>query len=432
MQAVIHEQSSGVPLPKFDLFGVPPTQTMIEKYIITEHKPITALDPSSFLQFEIQTAIDEYIDLEKLYFYLKLKLKPINVKSFSWDNVIPANYLLHSMIKQLDIFLGDKQISTSSPTYAYKAYLEALLGFGANAKESHLSSAMWFMDEDNKANSISHKKPDNEYLKDYKTFEMFGRLHTDLSFQGRALLGGTKLIIRILFNEPKFYFESVGMTPEFEFLEASLYVHRSKVPQELVHAHNEALKIATAKYPITLSKVKSFTIAANSLDANIDNIHSGQLPRRIFIFFVDNKTYCGDYANNCFYFQHCNISSLAVYLDGVQYPPRAYTPDFTNKLFIREMMSLYEALDMMDGDSNFKINRKNYPEGNTIFGFNFAPDLTSGCGAVGHLNPIKFGTLRLSLKFRIAPALAMTVLVYCEFDKLLEIDINRNASIDLF
>jgi hypothetical protein len=97
-----------------------------------------------------------------------------------------------------------------------------------------------------------------------------------------------------------------------------------------------------------------------------------------------------------------------------------------------EMSSLFEALDMKDGDSNFKINRKNYNNGNTIFGFNFAPDLSSGCGAVGHLNPIKFGSLSLNLKFSTATAAAITALIYCEFDKLMEIDINRNANIDLY
>ena len=96
------------------------------------------------------------------------------------------------------------------------------------------------------------------------------------------------------------------------------------------------------------------------------------------------------------------------------------------------MISLYEALDMMDGESNMKINRKNYCNGNAIFGFNFAPDLTSGCGAIRHLNPIKFGTLRLNVKFSQETQNAISALVYCEFDKLLEIDINRNATIDLF
>ena len=49
------------------------------------------------------------------------------------------------------------------------------------------------------------------------------------------------------------------------------------------------------------------------------------------------------------------------------------------------MYSLFEAIDMLDMDSTFYINRENYSKRNTIFGFNFAPDLSSGCGTVGHV-----------------------------------------------
>ena len=59
MESLIHEKSAEIPLPRFDLFSVPPSQQTIEKHIITEHKTISALDSSSFGQFEIHTSFDE-------------------------------------------------------------------------------------------------------------------------------------------------------------------------------------------------------------------------------------------------------------------------------------------------------------------------------------------------------------------------------------
>ena len=156
MQAFLHELTTTIPLPKMDLFGVPPTQTMIERDIVTEHRPIATIDPTSFIQFEIQTAIDEYIDLEKLILYMKVKLQRIpTIKTDSeFDNIAPTNYLLHSMIKQVDVFIGDKQITSNSPTYAYKAYFEAFFGFSRDAKKSHMTSALWYNDENNKEELI--------------------------------------------------------------------------------------------------------------------------------------------------------------------------------------------------------------------------------------------------------------------------------------
>ena len=75
----------------------------------------------------------------------------------------------------------------------------------------------------------------------------------------------------------------------------------------------------------------------------------------------------------------------------MQYPSKAFTPDSTNNLYQREMYSLFEAIDMLDIDSTFYINRENYSKGHTIFGFNFAPDLSRGCGIFGYVNAIKYG-----------------------------------------
>ena len=257
-----------------------------------------------------------------------------------------------------------------------------------------------------------------------------GRLHTDISFQGRSLLGGCKLIIRILLNEPKFYMNAKVHKPELEILEVSLFTHRSKVTQDLVEAHNIALNTSNVKYPITMSKVKAFTVHAGTYDACLDNIHSGQLPRRVFVCFVNNTAFCGDYNLNPFKFEHFNISSLAIYLDGLQYPSKAFTPDFTNNLYQREMYSLFEAIDMLDMDSTFYINRENYSKGNTIFGFNFAPDLSSGCGTVGHVNAIKYGSMRMNIRFSRILDQPITALVFCEFDKIMEIDKNRRAILE--
>ena len=87
---------------------------------------------------------------------------------------------------------------------------------------------------------------------------------------------------------------------------------------------------------------------------------------------------------------------------------------------------------MLDSDPTFYINRDNHDNGNTFYGINLAPDLSSGCGAAGHLNKIDFGSLSLQVRFAKPLDEPVTVSVFCEFDKLLEKDINRKASIGLY
>ena len=432
MQAIIHDKSSSIPLPKLDVFGVPPTQTMVEKDLETEHRPITSLDSSPCIQFEITTALDEYLDLEKISLFMKIKIKNdtalVDKKDFEF--ISPVNYLLHSMIKQLDIYIGDTPISSSTPTYAYRAYFESLFGFSEEMKSSHLSSALWFNDEDDKDDVVI--KDRSVFLSEYKELDLFGRLHTDLAFQGRSLIGGCKLTFRIILNDSKFFLMSATHKPVIDILEAAIFVHRSKVSPMVVEAHRAAMKIATAKYPITMIKLKTLTLSKGIREASFDNVHSGQLPRRIFIGLVSNQAFIGDYGLNPFRFKHYNLANLTVYIDGTQYPTKGFNPTFNKGLFQKEFLSLYESLDMIDCDPTFKINRKNYANGNTLYGINFAPDLSNGCGSVGHVNPLKYGSLRMTLRFNEETTEAITILIFCEFDKILEIDINRKAHIDQY
>jgi len=155
------------------------------------------------------------------------------------------------------------------------------------------------------------------------------------------------------------------------------------------------------------------------------------LPRRAFVTFVNHNAFNGSYTLNPFNYQHFNLNYLAFYLNGIQYPEKAYTPDFTNGLYIREYLSLFEATNQEETDSCINIDRENFAKGNAIFAINFAPDHSSGCCATGYANPIKFGSLRLQLRFKEALQEAITVLVYLEYDSILEINQERNPIYEL-
>jgi hypothetical protein len=45
-----------------------------------------------------------------------------------------------------DVFLKGKQVTQATGTYAYRAYLETLLNYGPSAKDSQLTSALYYKD----------------------------------------------------------------------------------------------------------------------------------------------------------------------------------------------------------------------------------------------------------------------------------------------
>ena len=443
----IHSLSKITTLADLDIFSVPPTQLSIDKTYVTEHRPIATLDERNLIEFIITPAIDEYILLRETMLYMKVKVDlvktgtPNTVTPDEWLKVCPVNNFLHSLFKTVDLEINGKSITLNPQTYAYKAYLETALGYTRDAQRGYLAAQGYFID-DNKKEEISINQ--NFLIKPGSlpatssgqgiSVDLMGKLCLDLAQQPKALLGGMKLKFTLHPNSSAFYLQKdptlTDITPTIKFESAILYVSKCKVIPEIVEAHNIALSRATVKYPISRGHVKSFNVLKNQSDVMLDNVVIGQIPRRIIVGLVKDKAFSGDLDENPFNFKHFNLNYLAANVNGIQYPSIAFTPDFPNQLYLREYLSVYETLNQLNTDASYSVDRFWYDNGNVLYGFNFSNDSTDDCYSAGYVNPIKQGTLNLHMKFSTAPTDNINVIVYCEFDNLIEIDANRNVITD--
>ena len=121
---------------------------------------------------------------------------------------------------------------------------------------------------------------------------------------------------------------------------------------------------------------------------------------------------------------------MACYLNGEQFPRRAYEPDFSNNLYIREYLGLFRASNQLLTDCRIPIDRDAYINGLTIFGFNFSPDLSDGCGCNGYVSGVNHGTMRIEVHFKKKLHTTINVLVFAEFDNMIMIPEDRNAIVD--
>ena len=440
--STIHELSPLVALPEFDIFGVPPTQLTVESDIQTEHRPISVISDSiSPIEFEINTGLDEYINLGKseLYLCLKINLKKTNlaaVKAMSTDNwkeISPVNYLLNSMFKQIKISIGQSVITSASLNYAYVAYIDALLNYSPDVKKTHLQTSFWHrditgsMDDINEERSIRIRTIGSN-LSEGREIELYGNLHLDLCSQMKSILGGVTINVALIPNDPKFYLMyDKFLQPEVVIKDARLYIHRSKLSPNVVLAHNRALDQANARYFISRKEVKTFIIPQGTLDCYLNNVENGVLPRKIYVGLVSNEAYNGHNELNPFNFKNYSIRHIACYLDGTQYPQRPYTPDFNTKKYIREYFGLFETANQVKYNTNIDITREEFANGFTLFGFNFSPDLSDGCTRSGYVSEIKRGNLRIELRFNHNLIETVTAIVFCEYDNAIEIPKSRIA-----
>ena len=131
-----------------------------------------------------------------------------------------------------------------------------MLSFGTEAKNSQLSSILWYrntsgqFDTRGEANVGYTKR--KELAAESKEIDMNGRLHLDLSFQNRYLLNGVEVKLRLIRSKNIFCLHgNVNQaTSKVSLKEVSMFVCKVKPNPAIQLAHTKALQHGTAKYPL--------------------------------------------------------------------------------------------------------------------------------------------------------------------------------------
>lgn len=429
--AYVNSHRSAALKSELDLFAVPPTQNSVEDGSMHCYRPMAALSDTSPIEFIISGHGDEYIDLAHTALHLLVKVVPEKPrdKDAVAGVVGPVNNWMHSIFSQVDVYLNQKCVTPPSNHYNYRAYIENLLNYGSDAKNSHLQTVLWNKDTSSfDAVDATNKGFVGRYnaTKDGKVVELYGNLHCDIFNQDKFLLNGVEVSVRLIKATNAFHLMS-ATTGSIEILDANLFVRKVKINPSILVAHARALSIATAKYPITRVDIKSITISKDVQSKSIDNLYLGQLPKRCILGFVKNEAYNGDFKYNPFNFQHFKHNFLALYIDSVQIPSKPLTPDFPNNLYTRSYHTLFSGSGVHFGDTGNEITIGEYPNGYCLAAFDLTADLSSH---EAHWNIIRSGSLRLEVRFEKPLKETITAIIYSEFDNLIEIDNNRNIVID--
>ncbi|GBN27014.1 Uncharacterized protein F54H12.2 [Araneus ventricosus] len=157
-----------------------------------------------------------------------------------------------------------------------------------------------------------------------------------------------------------------------------------------------------------------------------DNIFVGQMPKRIIVECVENDAFHGTLQKSPYDFKHFDMNFIGVYVDGQSVPHNPLELNFDKNNYIKAYYSLFSGTDKFGQDQGLFISREEYINGNTLFAFNLSPDLCNG----EHLNLIKHSNLRLEIKFTKALPQTICVLIYAEFDNVIEINKTRNILYD--
>lgn len=413
---------------ELNLFTLPPTQTVIEKGHWVEFHPVANVSDGGPLEFLISGSGQDYLDLSETQLYVKCKILKKDEKILtSEDKVGPTNLFLHSLFSQVDVSLNERVVSSSNNTYAYRAYIETLLNHGFDSKTSQLTSELYYKDTAGRMNIYDEKdsNPNEGFVKRAALFkgsatvDMMGRLHVDLFNQDRLMLNLVDVKIKLIRNKSEFSLIGEG---DYKIVldHVSLFVRKVRINPGVILGHAKALEKTTAKYPIDRVVCKAFSVPQSSYSFVQDNVFSGQMPKRLVLACVDSDAYNGNYQKSPFEFNHYSMNFIAVYIDGQPVPHQPMQLDFENENYIRAYQNLFR------NSEGLYLSRTEFAKGYTLFLFDLSPDLCDG----EHFNLIRHSNLRIELKFSKSLEKTVSLIVFAEFESLIEINKTRNVLFD--
>jgi len=96
----------------------------------------------------------------------------------------------------MDVSLNGNLITASTNTYPYRAMMETILSYGEDAKRTQLTSGLFYKDRADRMDSVglADNAANDGLVKrralglESHTFDMMGRLHSDIFFQDRYMI----------------------------------------------------------------------------------------------------------------------------------------------------------------------------------------------------------------------------------------------------
>jgi hypothetical protein len=423
---------------EMDLYSIPPTQISIQECFSTEYFPISSMDKNVPIEFNIKGSAEDYIDPTKIFLNVKAKIVQSNGDPLPpTASVTPVNNTLHSLFNEVQVYLGDKLISSSGQDYAYKAYITTALFSSGLADKSYLALEMYYKDkiaangdrDPEKAKEYDGLKKRYERSRLSKVMDMTGRLQIDIFNQEKLLPNNLDITIKLKRNTDKFcLLKAAGDQNDYkiEIISATLSVQKVRVNPQLALEH--AKPQYTFKYPINRMECRIFPETATKRNIFIPNMFLGNLPMFVLVGIIDSEAFAGQTDRNPFQFKHKNMNYVSLSIDGVQHPSVALTPNFNNNEWAKLYQNLFLVANKYYGTDGLSITYDEYADGNTFLLFDLTGD-QSGL-ASSHFNLAKNGAMNLSIKLSEPLDTNVTIFVMGIFQNIIEIDSNRNVILD--
>ena len=439
--------SAAVRNPRLDLFKMPPTDLSMASSREVRLNPVTT--GTNPISFELKPIAD-FIDLDRCYVEVELTLKLTNTNNVVQATRIQlANNLAHTLFKQISVRLNGTLLSPQTNTYHYLAMLQTMLDNDKEDGKNLLAPQGWYncldVPSDTDADEITadQQNPghdDFKALSDSKKLLILNRVkflggnkvrlrftpNLEIFRLGKLLKPEVQLQMDMYLNPPSLWSiryhgaEEIRLTDDD--IKVSFFIQQVRVQpsvhRELVDAMNRGKK---GTYTTVRGDLRTYSLQNDNRKLEIDNPFNGKVPNRVVVALVKQTAFNGAITENPFTFGKFNLSSVKLTIAGEEYPyaPLALKHDSGNDDLAGYHRFLQASGCFTRGHGNM-VDFEDWGHGKKANLYVF--DTTANASLDSPiLNPQRKGELRVVLDFGANPGSNLTVLVYGEFENLLEI-----------
>lgn len=415
-----------------DVFSVPPVDNVLKEGKTVYYYPINSADSKGPFDFVIPRDPESYIYMPYTRLEGVVKVtKADGTNLAAADNTSVVNLFTQSLFKQVECEINGTQVcDISTPSYAWKSFIETHLTYNDGAKKTHLQCSMYEKDENGKETNLTNENDGAvarfAHISGGKSFYFSNIIHSDFLHCQRYLIPNTELKMKFIRNEDSLsLLAAAGNTAKIVLSNLKLSVRKIKIDPMYREAQEKKLLTHPAIYPLTQSKIKNFQIPVGTKSIEIPSIIQGNLPRSIIIGFLSSSAFNGEITGNPFHFNHHNVSSFNLKLNGSPVVPTVFQPDWATKNCMREYRWFLDNSGIAHENDTNDITFEDYINNSNFWCFDLTPDQ---CNSF-HLHSTLQGNLDVNIGFTSSLTAALHMIVYASFNSVIAIDADRNVKL---
>ena len=215
--------------------------------------------------------------------------------------------------------------------------------------------------------------------------------------------------------------------------EREIFLAQVRLTPSIYRELVDDMKTGIVSYPTVRGEIRTYSHANPERYFECNNPFRNQVPNRVIVALLRQDAFNGDAGRYPFSYQKFNLSSIKQLVRGEEYPYETLElkHDDDSK-DLRGYRMFLQATGSLCRHKRNMVQASDWGQGDkkcTLFVFD---NTANRCLDSSVLNPKQSGELRLVITFGGDPGANLIILVYGEFENLMEADRNKTITYDVY